>query len=201
MKLINIMQQINLYQIEIQEEVPFSFLQAVRVLIILMISLVVASGWLLHGNISQQKKIASLAVAKQKLSNKFVKLSRQVPEDEQIKQLTKQIQLLEKKRNSAQDVVNTMRRLQIMELQGFSKYLQALADQKIAGLQITKFIFAAGGDFIKLEGVALQPDLIPQLIQSLSSEKMFNNKLFELLQLQQDKEDKLIHFSLETAAK
>lgn len=195
------MQQINLYQIEIQEEVPFSFLQAVRVLIILMISLVVASGWLLHGNISQQKKIASLAVAKQKLSNKFVKLSRQVPEDEQIKQLTKQIQLLEKKRNSAQDVVNTMRRLQIMELQGFSKYLQALADQKIAGLQITKFIFAAGGDFIKLEGVALQPDLIPQLIQSLSSEKMFNNKLFELLQLQQDKEDKLIHFSLETAAK
>lgn len=66
---------------------------------------------------------------------------------------------------------------------GFSKYLIGLARQQVAGLWLNSIEIAEGGQFIGLQGKTTQPELIPQLIQNLSKEAVFNGVAFSNLAL------------------
>lgn len=79
---------------------------------------------------------------------------------------------------------------------GLSEYLVALARQHVDGTALTRIEVAAGGSAIGLGGVARAPELVPEYIERLRLEKVFNGRVFNQLSL--NRADSGIEFRLTT---
>ena len=73
---------------------------------------------------------------------------------------------------------------------GFAEYLRGLARQVPNGLWLTGFTIGAGGNEMEIRGRMLSPDLLPQYIQRLNTEKVFKGQSFAALTIQRPDEAK-----------
>jgi hypothetical protein len=82
---------------------------------------------------------------------------------------------------------------------GFSPYLAALARRRVNGLWLTEIRLTRGGRELRLAGSALEPDLVPRLIEDLQEEEAFEGTKFRQFCMERAPDDGgRVDFSLDT---
>lgn len=72
---------------------------------------------------------------------------------------------------------------------GYSDYMRAFARQSVTGLWLTGFEIVGDGKHMSLQGVMLDPQLLPSYIQRLGGERVMRGKTFAAIQMQRKKEE------------
>jgi hypothetical protein len=126
----------------------------------------------LLSKLPKQENNASLADEIEQLQNR-------------INELTQTLQLLTAKKSGA--------------TQGFSRHFQALADQSIPEVWLSKIHISGTQRIIDLEGSTFKPGQIPYFLQQLQKEPVFHGQTFaKLLMLKSEKIPGQIDFKLNT---
>jgi len=83
---------------------------------------------------------------------------------------------------------------------GMSVYLAGLARQHLDGLWLTAVRVARGGEELQIRGSALDPELVPRLVQRLSGEVEFQGRKFRTLTIERPESDPTrVDFLLQTS--
>lgn len=71
---------------------------------------------------------------------------------------------------------------------GFSAHLEALAESHVNGAWLTSFNLAAGGRKLTINGVSIDPELVPVYIKRLAEAEVFDNSNFNTVELERSSE-------------
>lgn len=180
------MQHINLYLPRFQ---PQKTLLSARVTLVVWLILGVSLlgfQWALQR--SNRALDAELLVARQsEKSNRALlgTLSKEVPIKQPSQLLEQEIKRLEKDRNARQEVLKALggdRGQEERDLQ-FSRYLEALARQRVTGLWLTHIRITEDGRRLGVKGKTLDGKLLPGYLQALKGEAVFKGAQFNTLHL------------------
>jgi hypothetical protein len=179
-----IRQQINLYQPQFQpKKEVFPAIYMVLILTLLLIAL----GWLTfwqEGRLGKQRAIVarleSQEIAEQQ---KMEQLERQYPPPKADSQLVKDVHQLEAYLDRAGRVAKVLAETQGGNQDGFSAILEGYSQSKVTGVWLTGFGAFGGGEYLIMEGEALNSDLIPELIREMSKHEIFQGKPFRLFEI------------------
>ena len=82
----------------------------------------------------------------------------------------------------------------------YSAYFRGLAESTLQGLWLKQLVISHGGQSLNLTGETLQPELLPRLLQTLSSQKVFKGHNFNnvLMSREQDEKSRKVLFELKT---
>ena len=100
--------------------------------------------------------------------------------------LAEQVENLETKLNSQQQLQSLLKDDLFSSGQGYSRYLIALARQHVRGLWLTGITLSGAGHDIALRGQALRADLLPRYLQNLSREPLMQGLKLRVFQLNRD---------------
>lgn len=92
------------------------------------------------------------------------------------KALEEEIVRLQLQRKQQSDLIDRLSGADVGNVEGFSKYLTALARQPLNGLWITGFSVGGSNDDIVIRGQALRPDLVPAYIRQLGREDVLRGR-------------------------
>ena len=84
---------------------------------------------------------------------------------------------------------------------GFAEFFAGLARNTIDGLWFDGVVLSSGGDEVMLKGVALEPSLVPRLLQTLAVEPAFSGRSFRKASFDRLPEEQggLVGFELRSA--
>lgn len=105
-------------------------------------------------------------------------------------QLQGEVQRLEKLVSEQGELVAVMQSGALGKSAGYSEYMRAFSRQVVPGLWLTGFKLSGDGSQVSLTGGVVNPDLLPEYIQRLRSERVMQGKTFSALQMQLAKVDK-----------
>ena len=71
---------------------------------------------------------------------------------------------------------------------GFSSYFAALANGHVDGTWLTTIRIESGGEQLSLNGKSIKAELVPTYIKKLALESIFDNRKFNILELQREEE-------------
>jgi len=82
----------------------------------------------------------------------------------------------------------------------YSAYFRGLAESTLQGLWLKHLAISHGGQSLNLSGETLQPELLPRLLQTLSSQEVFKGHNFNnvMMSRELDEETRKILFELKT---
>jgi len=81
---------------------------------------------------------------------------------------------------------------------GFSQYFRGLAKQNVAGLWLTKLNITSGGKEIGISGSAFRPELVPDFLSNLSSERIFQGTNFQTFRVKREDNPVRVDFYIDT---
>ena len=113
------------------------------------------------------------------LNDGLTDAKRKIFSEEERQALIAHIDKLEQQRAHLEKMATTLQQLQLNDKPGFSEYFAALSRYGIPGLWLTKFVFAAGGNSITLEGSTVDAEFVPKLVQRLGNDEVFAGKKFK----------------------
>ena len=193
-------QQINLYQPMFRkQEKVFS---AVTMLQIIVFFTVILIGIYAYSFSQLQPFHAEL----DKTLKQFDKLSKQIeiiaqalPRRAESKLIVNEIARLTKELQHRQKVKDALSKGSFGSTDGFSGYFEALAKGHIGGIWLTGIHIAQGGALLSFNGKSIDPELIPVYLKRLSKEPVFNNRAFNILEMQRaEAEPELLLFNVAT---
>ena len=84
---------------------------------------------------------------------------------------------------------------------GFSAYFSGLARNTVEGLWFSNVALSAGGEEMLLKGQAIEPELVPRLLQTLSAEQAFAGRTFRKVSFERQVMDagSVVDFELRSA--
>jgi len=190
-------QQINLYQIEKKKwALDFTFQYMTWSLLAFLGILLIITVIDTVNHISVKGELTELQKEQAGKSKALQTIAGQVPEERTREQLMNEIKKYQTEKQAKEEVLASL----AAELNNnkFSAYLDALAAKTISGLWFTKLSFKENGNFIALEGVAVKPEYLPNLITALAKDPAFDGKEFQLFKESLDEKTHQINFVLET---
>ncbi|MDH3355352.1 MAG: PilN domain-containing protein [Chromatiales bacterium] len=200
------MQQINLYQpIFRKEQKIFS----AKTLLIGNLLVLIGLGSLYAASLWQGKSLQAQLeqTIKQRDDNRsrITQLAKQYPQKKSDPSLDKKIARARNHLEFMQKVSTTLFSKSGGVEGGFSGYIAALSRQDPQQLWLSQITILQGGSEIRLQGLTTESERVPNYIQRLSREHVFNGTSFHRLsinRLNEPKQDhRLIRFTLETALK
>ncbi len=118
---------------------------------------------------------------------------------EQDANLVAEVEVLLAERNAKIQHLQSVESRQFQAGMGFSNYLEGLARNPVEGLWLEVIEISERGQGLLLSGVALQPYLVPRLLDALRKEPAFEGKEFKGFEMQSPTQDQVgIKFSLQT---
>ena len=177
-------QLINLYQTQFHDDRKrFSakvMLHTTVAAVFVLAGIAAYNGWqiltLQHQSTLIRKQLQSLTREKSDLEQKLM-AGRADPV------LAEKVQRMEKLMNSRRQLRASLQDDLFNGGQGYSRYLAALARQQISGLWLTDITLTGAGRDITLKGKTVNPVLLPNYLQNLSSETLLQGKQFRVFQL------------------
>jgi len=197
-----IQQQINLYQPRFRkQEKVFA---ASSMLVVLVVALVFFGG--VYGY--AKWNVIALATESERLQDQQLRevarlesLAKRYPVKRKSNLLAQQLKELKNERKAKQFLAKTLTDRSLGNSDGFSSYFAGVARQNLAGMWIKRLELANGGGVIGIYGSTLKPELVPQFIQSLSSEESFAGSKFQIFSMKRDtKNNAAVNFSLRTTS-
>ncbi|MGE5651232.1 MAG: MSHA biogenesis protein MshI [Bacillota bacterium] len=177
-------QQINLFNpVFLKQEKLFSALAMVQGLGLICLGLAGLGGYSyyrVHHLRADAAAVANQLVAVQ------AELTQQAERDkpkEKNKALEQEIQAMEAKLNAQRRVLDFVQQGELGNTKGYSDYFRAFARQNMNGLWLTGFAIHGPGSDIRIDGRAVQPELIPAYIMGIKREPLFRGKSFATLSM------------------
>lgn len=99
-----------------------------------------------------------------------------------------------------QRLVEVLHEQPLSSTQGFSRYLAALARRHTKGLWLTEVSINGRTAAIELAGRALEPELVPEYLQSLSHEPALSGQRFDRLEIERSEGEADVAFRVSSLA-
>jgi hypothetical protein len=193
-------QQINLYQGIIRQDEDSSFLNLYSGGFIVIALLLMGIGLYSLLNVSKLK--AQVEQARQNLiaeEARITDLMSKLPKQESDSVIVSQVTLLQNKVNELSRTVQLLTEQNSDITEGFSHHLQALADQSIPDIWLSRIYIIGPRRIVNLEGSTFKSEQIPRFLQLLQKEPVFQVQTFaKLNMLKSEKIPVQIDFNLNT---
>lgn len=176
-------QQINLYEAAPetsfwQSYSPFPQIGAGLVLVLTLLYLVTL--WQYQDT---REQFDTLQAQQEAESQRLEQLRQSMPQPGIDPKLEAEVERLETTHRAKVALLQALTQDQIGNEAGFSAHFEGLARRQVEGLWLTKIDLGDGGARLGLEGATVRPELVPQLIQSLSQEPVFEGTQFDIFAL------------------
>lgn len=178
-------QQINLYQPMFRKQKAiFSALAMLQVWGIVALVMAAISGYTafslshVEGQILEGEKIRS--VTKGNVDRLRARQLAQTPS----KLLETEVKRTRAELVARKQVAALLGKGSLSNTKGFSPHFEGLARRHVAGSWLTEISLRAGGTWVNLRGVALQPEVVPSYLESLLGAEAFVHAKFNAVQLQ-----------------
>lgn len=193
-------QQINLYQSEFRiEKQPLSAATLLNIITVVSAVLVLLYGFNYWQLTQARQQLVQLQQEKTAQEARLAELIRTHKPLVKSQRLAEDIKQYESWVSVRQQAINVLSEKRFGNTEGFAEYFTGLARQKINGLWITGLRFSEGGRQLGMQGSALEPELVPQLLQQLSAEDIFTGTRFDsLLMHRQDDKKQQVDFQLKS---
>lgn len=195
------MQHLNLYsQIDRYVEPPFSARQLLRlsggalvIMVAIYVMLLLAGGGL-------KKELNNLAQEQKSVEQQLAQLKARKSELENNPELDQEIALLQRNVDFRKRLLGTIDPEGSGSAKGFAEHLSGLARQHIDGMWFTEIQLHQGGQQMALLGETRVPAYVPQYLQKLATEPVFEGHRFRVLRMHTPEERRNLH-SFELRAK
>ena len=191
-------QQINLYQpIFRRERRVFSAVAIAQAggLVLAGLALMYAYGRVQLERLEAQR--ARLEAQVTERAARVEQLARQYPPRRRDPGLERRVAALERELAGKRRVVRGLEGGEFGNVEGLSPYLEALARRPVRGLWLRSIAVGKGGAALLLEGSALDPQLVPRLVQDLGQESPLAGRAFERLLIERpDRHRRQVDFRL-----
>jgi len=191
-------QQVNLYQSSLKPKpINIGFYALLAAVSILGIAVGIASVYLTN---AVHDECDHVAQALKQLSDEQARvksLEAALKKQDVDSALMSELAMWQKKVDDLKQAITTLDTT--VHAHGFSAYLQALANQSIAEVWLTRIRFDTEQQQIDLEGSTFKSDKIPDFLQQLQTEPAFHGRTFAQLHIEtSEKIPKLMNFKLST---
>jgi hypothetical protein len=180
-------QQINLFNPAFRKQ-EFSFTSSTAIFYGVAIAIAIAAAIATYEGFQLRAAQAQASTVDQVFGDataNFNKLSADATKQKPNAGLEAEIAALEAQLREHQEIVNTLQGGAIGNTDGFSEYLRAFSRQSIAGLWLTAFDIARGGNEFALQGRTLSADLVANYLAQLNREKVIQGRQFAALRISQ----------------
>lgn len=179
-------QHINLYRDILQEQQHKSAVRLIPWILLGLTFLLAATSayleWDLHQT-RQQLKQRQQQVAETSAQLELLKASQ--PDSKLDNNLSAEVQSWQKRLNDIKQALHLIHLKNQDGSSGFSGFLLALANQTVSNIWLTKITISGQPAALTLEGSTLNPIKIPELIEKLRRELIFNGQTFTKLTVNQ----------------
>ncbi len=188
------LQQINLYKEKKQKKIILPLRQIIVINLVVITLLFIYSVYTFYEYYKTASELQKLKIRQEKLDKGLVSAQKAVPTEEQKEQLQKKLLEMQQENAYKEKMYATLRQLHYQDSTGLAAYLNAMAEQSMSDLWITKFHLEQNGVIISFEGVTLNSSSVPKYLQMLGKTKVFSGKNFDKLQIYFDEKTKQTKF-------
>lgn len=177
-------QQVNLYHpIFRKQEKKFSALTMLQAGALVLAGIVIMYGYAAWHVRSLRHQASQIDAQFSAANRQHDDLGRQLAARQVSPRFTKEVERLEGQIQAVQRIRELARRDYFFGGDGYSNYFIAFARQSVSGLWLTGFTVTGAGEQITLQGRTEVPELVPQYLQKLSSEKLLAGTEFDAFQI------------------
>jgi len=181
------MQQINLYQEQFKQRRQISLLTWVCYGLVLVLVVMAAVTWMeKRAEYQLQQCLQKSNRQHQQLLTSIAELEQRMAALKPQPQLQKKLQQLRNQLQQRQPLRIELERL-VAQKDTIPQAVNALAAQPLRQLWLEKVEFLQGGGVVRLQGLALRADVVPDFIEQLTAQRVFGGKSFAQLGLEQQK--------------
>lgn len=192
-------QQVNLYQAAPSKpQPPWSAARLAQVMVLALLLLGAASGFLAWDAAKSQQRVADLEARKVAAAARVKELDATLPEPKRDPQLAQRVARLESALVAKRAFLERFSPEALGHVEGFSAWMNGLARQRHEGLWLTAFTFAGSGG-LAFEGRAVEPPAIPAFVSHLAAVPAFAGREFRMLQIARDADNGTLKFVLRSA--
>lgn len=191
-------QRINLYKEKKQNKIILPLRQIIVINILIISVLLLDTIYVFYGYYKTQLELQKLKDSQERLNKGLVSVQKTIPTEEQKELLQKKLTELQQINTYKKKMFATLSELHYQDSVKLSGYLNAMAEQSLADLWLTKFHLEENGAKLSFEGVALNSSSIPKYLEELGKAKIFSNRTFEKIQISLDEQTKQIKFTIGT---
>jgi len=193
-------QQINLYQPMFRkQEKVFSAVAMLQIIVFFTVILIGIYAYSLSQLQPFHAELDKTLKQFDKLSKQIEIIAQALPRRAESKLIVNEIARLTKELQHRQKVKDALSKGSFGSTDGFSGYFEALAKGHISGIWLTGIHIAQGGALLSFNGKSIDPELIPVYLKRLSKEPVFNNRAFNILEMQRaEAEPELLLFNVAT---
>lgn len=193
-------QQVNLYQDKLKgAQISPAFMYYAAGILAVPLLLMLLSFYLLF-DINSLK--AEVEKTRQQLSaeeSRVTSLLARLPKQQNDTVFAEQIKQTQDKLNELSQTFNLLTQQKHNPQQGFSGYFQALAEQSVPDIWLSKIHIIGSRRIINLEGSTYKAEQVPYLLQQLENEPVFHGQTFAKLIMQKSElKPGQINFKLNT---
>lgn len=178
-------QQINLYHPELREQrKDFSATACLIGSGLVVAGLLLVSGfgqWQVH---RLDKSVEQLGMRRDAAVRDLADVSQRFPVRQASPLLQAELERVNAALANGHTLATELARMRLGANRGFAAYLEAFARRRVDGLWFTGFRIFNGGRDLELEGSALKPELVTELLQRLAAEETFRGVRFRTLRLE-----------------
>jgi len=196
------MQQINLYHTQLRkQDVLLSSGHLLQGSIALIVFLGLLQFYSQYQNYSSNNQIQELNKQLTEKNTRLATFQNSLPKVKKDLNLKDKLTQLEVDLINKKTVLNVLSEKKLGNTDGFTKQFAGLAKQTIKNLWLTKIHFLQGGTVLDIEGKAKKPTLVPQYLQALSSETIFNGTEFNSFIINRTEKNSSLKFKLSNISK
>ncbi|MFV1982262.1 MAG: PilN domain-containing protein [Thiohalomonadales bacterium] len=192
-------QQINLFQSEFHirreiicaKNVQYSFILMVSIL-----SLISIYDYFLER--SQVDYLLELQIQQTELEKSLQDVKQTAPSMIVDSKLKQQVDGFKNDVVSKQQVFDALSGQSFGNTFGFSGFFKGLAKQTVAGLWLTNLKITTGGKDIGITGSAYRPELVPDFLNNLSNEQIFQGTNFQTFRVKREENPVRVDFYVDT---
>jgi hypothetical protein len=182
-------QNINFYQMEIEYSPLLSATLLVQIWLFLFAGLAVMAFFQKWSLNSQSKNIQNIKTMQLSVNEQLQLLGKELKAKTNPQGLQQKLIVLKEKIEKTQNAINQLQVQENKKNYPLSSYLEGFAKTHIKGMYVSHFYMQNDGMKMSFEGTALQPQLIPQMVQSWEQTIPMKGRRFQKLNMQRIKKD------------
>ena len=190
-------QEVNLYTEAFrpsQEWLTLGF--AARVAAVALVAVVLATGWAQYQVMQLRAEQQALEQTQARTEEAIARLNEQLASQQRDPQLVDQVERLEARAKDRQRLVERAGSVARASSEGFTPYLEGLAKQSREGLWLTGIQVNLIRDQLHLEGKTIQGQRVPDYLQRLRQEPVFEGRRFERFGIERSEESAYLAFDV-----
>lgn len=200
----SMIQQINFLSSSLKpKKQPFSAFTMLIMTAIAVMVMVLFSLYAYKQTLDLQANLDALTAQKEAMQTRLDRAKETLKPREKNQLLSAEQLKLEGNLHAARRLAALMRTELGSQGKPYSAYFRGLAESTLQGLWLKQLAISHGGQNLNLSGETLQPELLPRLLQTLSSQEVFKGQNFNnvLMSREQEEGSRKILFELKTESK